>query len=134
MSRIPGLDGGDTGELQDFLLGPAAATSIWRERSEPGEPGAGHPRPQSGSGIDVRTRLLAKLDRVIYAAGGLPVEWRMALCSLKTTCSISRISIERAAALRGTRLSVHSGGVPTVVQFHSNTGRRRVRKRAGSLV
>jgi DNA-binding GntR family transcriptional regulator len=32
--------------------------------------------------IDARARLL-KLDRVIYTAGGHPVEWRVALCSLK---------------------------------------------------
>ena len=33
-------------------------------------------------GVDVRARLL-KLDRVVYAAAGYPVEWRIALCSLK---------------------------------------------------
>ena len=40
--------------------------------------------PQTAKRLEVeaRTRLL-KLDRVVYAAGGYPVEWRVALCSLK---------------------------------------------------
>ena len=81
VSRFPGLDGADAGNYRisalaqshGILLAKAServtleeATSQTAKRLE----------------INARARLL-KLDRVIYAADGCPVEWRVALCSLK---------------------------------------------------
>ena len=81
VSRIPGLDGGDAGNYRISSLAQRHGIHLARASERVSQEQATS-QTAKRLGIDVRTRLL-KLDRVIYAAGGLPVEWRMALCSLK---------------------------------------------------
>jgi GntR family transcriptional regulator len=80
VSRFPGLDGGDAGNYRMSALAQRHGIHLVKASERVTLEEAA---PQTAKQLDVeaRTRLL-KLDRVIYATGGHPVEWRVAVCSL----------------------------------------------------
>jgi len=81
VSRFPGLDDAEAGNYRISALAQRHGIHLAKgsERVTLEEA-----TPQTAKQLEVKghTRLL-KLDRVVYAAGGYPVEWRVALCSLK---------------------------------------------------
>jgi GntR family transcriptional regulator len=81
MSRFPGLDEKNAGTLRISALAQRHGIHLAKasERVTLEEVSA---QSAERLDIDLHTRLL-KLDRVVYAAGGYPVEWRVAFCSLK---------------------------------------------------
>jgi DNA-binding GntR family transcriptional regulator len=81
ISRLPGLDAGGAGNFRISALAQRHGIHLARASELLTMEEA---TPQTAKQLDVgaHTRLL-KLDRVIYATGGYPVEWRVALCSLK---------------------------------------------------
>ena len=81
MSRFPGLDETNAGTLRISALAQRHGIHLAKasEKVTLEEVSA---QTAEHLDIDVHTRLL-KLDRVVYAAGGYPVEWRVAFCSLQ---------------------------------------------------
>jgi GntR family transcriptional regulator len=81
MGRLPGLEEGGAGNYRisglaqrhGIHLGRAAEMLTFEEAT-----------PQTADQLEIPagTRLL-KLDRVVYATDGNPIEWRVALCCLK---------------------------------------------------
>ena len=61
---------------------PSATASIWPRHPNALTLEAATPEAAKRLGVEPRSQLM-KLDRVIYAAAGPPVEWRVAYCSLK---------------------------------------------------
>ena len=80
VGRFPGLEGEDTGIYRISALAQRHGIHL-AKASELVALEEAAPQIAKRLGVKARTQLL-KLDRVIYAAGGLPVEWRVALCSL----------------------------------------------------
>jgi GntR family transcriptional regulator len=80
-SRLPGLDAGGAGNFRISALAQRHGIHL-AKASELLTMEEATPEIAQRFEIDARARLL-KLDRVIYTAGGNPVEWRVALCSLK---------------------------------------------------
>jgi GntR family transcriptional regulator len=81
ISRLPGLDAGDAGNFRISALAQRHGIHLARA-SELLTMEEATPQTAKQLEIQASARLL-KLDRVIYATGGYPVEWRVALCSLK---------------------------------------------------
>jgi GntR family transcriptional regulator len=81
VSRFPGLEGEDAGAYRISALAQRYGIHL-AKASERVTLEEATPQTAKGLEVEVRTRLL-KLDRVVYASGGYPVEWRVALCSLK---------------------------------------------------
>ncbi len=81
MSRFPGLDEKNAGTLRISALAQRHGIHLAKasERVTLEEASA---QTAERLDVDLHTRLL-KLDRVVFAAGGYPVEWRVAYCSLK---------------------------------------------------
>jgi GntR family transcriptional regulator len=81
MSRFPGLDEKNAGALRISALAQRHGIHLAKasERVTLEEASA---QTAERLDVDLHTRLL-KLDRVVFAAGGYPVEWRVAYCSLK---------------------------------------------------
>jgi GntR family transcriptional regulator len=81
VGRFPGLDGGDAGNYRISALAQRHGIHLAKASERVTLEEA---TPQTAKRLEVKTRTrLLKLDRVIYATGGHPVEWRVALCSLK---------------------------------------------------
>jgi GntR family transcriptional regulator len=81
ISRLPGLDAGDAGNFRISALAQRHGIHLARASELLTIEEA---TPQTAKQLEIQASAqLLKLDRVIYATGGYPVEWRVALCSLK---------------------------------------------------
>ena len=81
VSRFPGLEGEDAGAYRISALAQRCGVHLVKA-SERVTLEQATPQTAKRLEVEAHTQLL-KLDRVIYTAGGDPVQWRIALCSLK---------------------------------------------------
>jgi GntR family transcriptional regulator len=80
VARLPGLDDADAGKYRISALAQRHGIHL-AKASERVTMEAATPQIAKLLGMEAGSRLL-KLDRVIFATGGHPVEWRVALCKL----------------------------------------------------
>jgi len=81
VSRFPGFDGEAAGAYRISVLAQRHGIHLAKAQERLTLEQA---TPQAAKQLEVAPRSqLLKLDRVIYAAAGYPVEWRVAFCSLK---------------------------------------------------